>query len=134
MKYGKGVGVIENSKIFKIKYSINILPGVGETIEDKDEDGKKQCTNEDVGLMGLLNGTEELSIFDTQSVQQLIEFKWDSYALNHHLIGCGLHFFYLIILMIYINIIYINKKVRLRKRRLTLFFSQLESYTPSTII
>lgn len=60
--------------------------------------------------MGLLNGTEELSIFDTQSVQQLIEFKWDSYGLNHHLIGCGLHFFYLIILMIYINIIYINNK------------------------
>jgi len=41
LKYGKGVGVIENSKIFKIKYSINILPGVGETIEDKDEEGKK---------------------------------------------------------------------------------------------
>lgn len=106
LKYGKGVGVIENSKIFKIKYSINILPGVGERIVES-ADGKEHI-NEDVGLMGLLNGTEELEIFDTKSVQELIEFKWDSYALTHHLIGCFLHFFYLIILMIYINIIYIK--------------------------
>jgi len=58
--------------------------------------------------MGLLNATEELDIFGTKSVQELITFKWDSYALSHHLIGCFLHFFYLIILMIYINIIYIK--------------------------
>lgn len=58
--------------------------------------------------MGLLNATEELDILGTKSVQELIDFKWDSYALSHHLIGCFLHFFYLIILMIYINIIYIK--------------------------
>jgi|TARA_B110000285_G_scaffold78424_1_gene90299 hypothetical protein len=58
--------------------------------------------------MGLLNATEELDVFGTKSVQELITFKWDSYALSHHLIGCFLHFFYLIILMIYINIIYID--------------------------
>lgn len=83
------------------------MPGVGEKWIDKDEDGQKRVINSDVDLMGLLNKTEELTIFDTKSVQELIEFKWDSYALSHHLVGCFLHFFYLIILMIYINIIYI---------------------------
>ena len=58
--------------------------------------------------MGLLNGTDELDIFDTIAVQELISFKWDSYALTHHLVGCFFHFFYLAILIIYINIIYIK--------------------------
>jgi hypothetical protein len=58
--------------------------------------------------MGLLNGTDELDIFDTIAVQELIEFKWDSYALTHHLVGCFFHFFYLAILIIYINLIYIK--------------------------
>jgi hypothetical protein len=62
--------VIENSKIFKIKYSINILPGIGERVIDEGENGKKTFINSDVGLMGLLAGaTEELEIFDTESIQ-----------------------------------------------------------------
>jgi hypothetical protein len=58
--------------------------------------------------MELLATTEELDIFGTTSIQQLIEFKWVAYAMFHHLIGCFFHFFYLIILVVYINIIYIK--------------------------
>lgn len=99
--------MIENNKIFKIKYSVNLLPGIGESIQF-DKNGRKHYLNADVNLMGLLNGTDELDIFDTIAVQELIAFKWDSYALTHHLVGCFFHFFYLAILIIYINIIYIK--------------------------
>jgi hypothetical protein len=58
--------------------------------------------------MELLACTEELDIFGTTSVQQLIELKWEEYALFHHMIGCLFHFLYLVILIIYINIIYIK--------------------------
>jgi len=58
--------------------------------------------------MELLSTSEELDIFGTTSLQKLIEFKWEAYALNHHMLGCFFHFFYLIILVIYINIIYIK--------------------------
>jgi hypothetical protein len=85
-----------------------LLPGIGETIVLDKTTGVKLYLKDDVNLMGLLNNTDELDVFGTKSVQELIAFKWDSYALTHHLVGCFFHFFYLAILIIYINIIYIK--------------------------
>jgi hypothetical protein len=94
--------LIEANKIFKITYSINILPGLGEYQKDG------VSYNEDTNLMGLLNASEELDIFGTKSVLELIQFKWEEYAMRHHMVGMILHFFYLAVFVIYVNIIYIK--------------------------
>lgn len=71
---GENGGPIDTSKVYKIKYSVNILPGIGQYIIDKDPENKNQKTffNTDVSFMGLLNQTEELAVFQTSTIQQLI--------------------------------------------------------------
>jgi len=61
---------IDVDKVFKIKYSINILPGVGEYIIDSDPEngGRKTLVNTTANLLGLISGTEELSIFETKTI------------------------------------------------------------------
>jgi hypothetical protein len=61
------IGSIDTSKVYKIKYSVNLLPIIGEHIIDKDEKngGEKTYLNSDVNFMGLLNETEELVIYET---------------------------------------------------------------------
>ena len=61
---------IDVDKVFKIKYSINILPGVGEYIIDSDPEngGHKTLVNTTANLLGLISGTEELSIFETKTI------------------------------------------------------------------
>ena len=61
---------IDTSKVYKIKYSVNILPGIGLFVVDKDpeNEGKKTFYNTDVTFMGLLNSSEELEIYDTSTI------------------------------------------------------------------
>ena len=101
---------IDTSKVYKIKYSVNILPGVGQHIVDVDPSNNNEKTfyNTDVNFMGLLNASEELEIYDAKSIQEVIQFKWDTYARNHHIVGCIMHLFYICTLVVYINIVYIN--------------------------
>lgn len=61
---------IDTSKVYKIRYSINILTSVGSYI--KDVNGKKEYINDDVNLMGLCAESEELEIFDSESIMQMI--------------------------------------------------------------
>ena len=65
----------ETSKVFKIKYSLNLLPAIGYYIKNDPKNGKIVC-NEDVNLMSLTIDSDELDIFETDIVLQLIEFKW----------------------------------------------------------
>lgn len=62
---------IDTSKVYKISYFINLLPSIGAYIMDG-PNGIEEF-NEDVGFMGLLSEMEdELEIFDTASIHQLI--------------------------------------------------------------
>jgi len=63
--------------------------------------------NEGINLMGICNESDELEIYETQAIQQLIQFKWDTYAYNHHIIGVTFHGFHMLSLIVYINISYI---------------------------
>lgn len=50
-----GEKVIDMSKVYKIKYSLNLLPNVGEYIIDADPEvpkSKKILMNADINLMG----------------------------------------------------------------------------------
>lgn len=95
------------TKVYKIKYQVNLLPSIGEYIVQA-EDGAQSQVNEGMSIMSLCKDTEELEIFSTASVQQLIEFKWETSAKLHHVISCIMHFFYILTLVIYINLIYIH--------------------------
>lgn len=66
--------------------------------------------NTDASLMGLISGTEELEIYGAQTIQELIQFKWENYAFKHHVVGCTAHLFYMLILIIYTNLIYIKNE------------------------
>jgi hypothetical protein len=61
---------IDTSKVYKIKYSVNILPGIGLYVVDKDieNENKKTFYNTNVTFMGLLNSSEELEIYDTSTI------------------------------------------------------------------
>ena len=98
------------TKVYKIKYSVNLIPIIGPYIipENKETGQEKEFINDDVELMNTITASEELDIFETESIQQLIEFKWQTYAMKHHVFGCVMHFFYLTMLVIYTHVIYIN--------------------------
>ena len=42
-------------------------------------------TNTDSSLMQLFAETDELEIFESESIQAMIQYKWDSYGKKHHL-------------------------------------------------
>jgi hypothetical protein len=67
------------TKVFKIKYQINLLPKVGEHYE-YNEDGFMECQCEDISIMALCNDTEELEIFDTEAITSVISYKWDTFG------------------------------------------------------
>ena len=49
----------------------------------------------EMDLIKILEETENLSVFVQTSVLDLIEFKWNSYAMSWHLVGLIMHFIYM---------------------------------------
>ena len=86
-----------HAKVYKIKYSISLLPQVGYFINN---DGDH--LNKEVSLMALAADTEEIEVFQTDALVNLIRFKWESYGKRHHLVGCVMHFFYTLVFIIYV--------------------------------
>ena len=86
----------------KIKYSVNLLAQASMYISEG-KDGLNEYFNEDVSLMTICGDTEELEVFETDALQQVIQFKWDKYGKNHHLLGCIMHLFYTLIIIIYVK-------------------------------
>lgn len=60
------------SKVYKIKYSLNLLPSIGTYInKDIDLYTKKEVVelaNNDINLLEDCSGSEELSIFETDTL------------------------------------------------------------------
>jgi hypothetical protein len=102
---------IDSSKIFKIKYSINLLPQIGTHIQFEDNgegDKLKHLVNHDIPFMKIIAQSEELDIFNTISLQDLIEFKWNEFGMMVHLVGCMMHMCQIAILIFYVHFIYIE--------------------------
>ena len=57
--------------------------------------------------MALAAETEEMTIFNTESFNILIQYKWEQYGQKHHVFGSVMHFIYVIIIIIYVNNIYL---------------------------
>jgi hypothetical protein len=96
------MGGFNPNKVYKIKYSANLLPTVGEHFE---ADGS--LIREEVSLMGLLCESEELEVFDQKVIEDIITFKWDNYARSWHLKGAIMHLFYLSAFTTYIFSVYV---------------------------
>ena len=85
---------------------MNILPLIGMHIG---KDNEK--VNSHISLMNILCESQELNLFNCDVVQDLIIFKWGTFAMKWHLIGCLYHFFYFTIIIIYIKIVYITNDI-----------------------
>lgn len=103
----------DRSKIFKIKYQLNLLPVIGQHATTIDEDansynyGKPIFENEGVSILDLCSSSEEINIFLSDCLQELIEFKWDAFARKFHLVGLFMHLLYMLILVLYVQRVYI---------------------------
>lgn len=65
--------------------------------------------NSDVNLMGIFNEScDELSIYETDLIKELITYKWNTYAFGHHIKGCLYHLYHMFTLILYIDVAYIK--------------------------
>ena len=63
----------------------------------------KELKNEEINILALCSDASEteLEMFESETLQDLISFKWDAYAYKFHLFGCTVHFIYIIFLFMY---------------------------------
>ena len=73
-----GGGKIDSRKIYKIKYTVNLLPQIGPHWLTHDKELK--FVNEEIRLLDLIIGHDELEKYDSDTLQQLIQYKWDTYG------------------------------------------------------
>ena len=52
--------------------------------------------------MDIIKDLEELEIFDAESVQTMIEYKWKTYGIMHHYLGVIMHIFYILTVLAYV--------------------------------
>ena len=109
-----GKGKKDSSKIYKINYSINMMPMIGTFIDKQHNlytgETTKEVANGDINVLGVCTESDELDMFSCQPVQELIEFKWNQYGWALHFFGFCVHISYIVILFIYTNVIYIEGK------------------------
>ena len=76
----------------------------------------KTFRNPDVDLMAICVDSDELDIFESKALTELIWFKWNSYCQKFHMIGCFFHFLYIFGIVLQINAVYINYDVDNKER------------------
>ena len=101
--------------MYKIIYSVNCLPIVS---LHRDNNGKLH--NVEANMMQVLSEDYDyLEVFDTLSLQELIEYKWDVFSFYHH----SFNFFMQLGQMCYISWytvhIYINNALELSQKDLS---------------
>jgi len=58
--------------------------------------------------MSLAEETEEMGIFDTPAIIDIIEYRWDYYAMSFHLKGLFMNTLYIVSFILYVNDAYIK--------------------------
>ena len=102
---------VDNSKIHKIKYAINLIPTMSRNFQKLQDPftnkTKFNLINEDVNLLDICAGSEEIEMFEAKALQQYIKFKWEKYAQPFHFIGCFIHFLYMVGYVVFVYETYI---------------------------
>lgn len=60
-------------------------------------------SEEDGPLMTAVANSDELGIFKTDMIMDMIDYKWTTFAKRQHLIGGFIHVVYVVVLILYIN-------------------------------
>jgi hypothetical protein len=81
---------ISSEKIFKIRYSINLLSMVGQHVRFGKK-GEKIIVNKQISFLDMCTDTSELEMFQAQGLIDIIEFKWSTYGFKFHLMGSLIH-------------------------------------------
>ena len=89
-----------------------MLPIIGVYVDKEIDIYTKKVTmklaNEEDNLLEDLAGSEDLSIFESESVKDLIEFKWNRFGFYFNLFGFLVHGFNVAMIFLYIDYVYIN--------------------------
>lgn len=72
------------------------------------QDGKKITVNPTTCIMALCSNCDNLEVFNSDAITELIQFKWTEFGQSHHMIGLFFHACQMIMLMIYIQYVYID--------------------------
>lgn len=64
--------------------------------------------NQHVDFMSLCESTDELDIFETDCLKELIDFKWVTYSQKWHILGCIMHFLYMFTIVLFVQHVYIE--------------------------
>jgi hypothetical protein len=59
--------------------------------------------------MQAISESEELCVFETPLIRDLIDYKWAQYARNQHLLGLSIHLLYVFTMMAYIGLVYVSR-------------------------
>ena len=72
----------DSSKVFKVNYSINLLPQLGIHNVTCPETKRVELIVPDIAVMEHFAETDELDVFQTAALQQLIQWKWESFGMK----------------------------------------------------
>lgn len=88
---------MKDQRVFKIKYTLNILPSIN---LDEDDDT----------LMNAVCRSPSLEIFDSKALEDLLSYKWNTYAKYLHHAGLISHLIYTIVFSIFVCETYVYKE------------------------
>ena len=105
----------QNHAIFKIKYTINLLPSMD--IDDG------------LSLMDLLGDTNQIDILKTKAVQDIINFKWNAYGKKIHYLSAIMHMIYVTMFLLFLNYHYLLRNSSGNKNLVMLFMLICNTYS-----
>lgn len=75
--------------------------------------------------MELFSETDELEIFDTDTIQHIVEYKWTMYGRQHHILGMAMHMFYTLMIIVYVSKAYLHEIKHQQQMTIVLFIGVL---------
>jgi len=90
---------------------LNMLPTlcthISREYDSQEKSEKSEVVNSDINFMALCADSDELEIFESETLRDLIQFKWDGYAWGFHFFGCMIHIAYIGCLCKYCDFVYV---------------------------
>lgn len=99
----ENAAVAKDEKIYKISYKLNILIQSGEYLDVDPQKKTATFINPDKYFMDICFKSEELEVFNSEAIKDILYFKWKTFATKFHMMGCVMHFAYMFLLFNYIN-------------------------------
>ena len=62
-------------------------------------------------LIDSIFNSEELAIYESESVKDVVDYKWRVFSRPVHRIGACIHIFYMCVLILYINIVFLEPEI-----------------------